>query len=97
MIDMIDKEGASVRTRYYERAILLLKRATMLLIFQPVLISTNDMLADIFTKATDKASFVKLRNIMMNNIGMLRGYLALTVPALHGASLKLASTLLERV
>ena len=44
---MIDKEGASVRTRYYERAILLLKRAAMLLIFQPTLISTSDMLADI--------------------------------------------------
>ena len=59
--------------------------------------ATSNLVADIFTKATDKASFVKLRNIMMNRIGILRGYLALAVPALHGASLKLASTLLERV
>ena len=33
------------------------------------------MMADIFTKATDKATFIKMRNAMMNVHGSLRGAL----------------------
>ena len=69
----------------------------MLLMFKPTLVSTDNMLADMFTKATDKSTFIKLRNIMMNNAGILRGHLANAVHTLHGASFKLASSLLGRV
>ena len=47
--EMVQVEGASVRTRYYERAILLLKRAVLLLILKPFLVTTDYMLADILT------------------------------------------------
>jgi hypothetical protein len=97
MVDMVQQEGASVRTRYYERAILLLKRAVLMLVFRPVLVPTDLMLADIFTKATEKGTFIKLRNIMMNNNGVTRGYLATAVSTLHGASRKLAVHLLSRM
>ena len=33
----------------------------------------EDMIADIFTKATDKATFIRLRNVMMNIHGPLMG------------------------
>jgi hypothetical protein len=53
--------GASSRTRYYERAVLLFKRAVLLLILSPSIITTDNM-GDIFTKATDKSTFVRMRN-----------------------------------
>ena len=97
MIDMVQQEGASVRTRYYERAILLLKRAVLLLIFKPHLVSTEKMLADIFTKATEKGVFIRQRNVMMNSCGKLRAYLAQTSGNLHGATKKLADHLFTRM
>ena len=41
--------GSSSRTRYYERAVLLFKRAVLLLILNPVLVKTEHMIADILT------------------------------------------------
>ena len=67
--------GASARTRYYERATLLFKRAVLLLILKPYLVGTKDMMADIFTKAVDKPTFVRMRNGMMNIHGGLRSVL----------------------
>ena len=46
--------GSSSRTRYYERAVLLFKRAVLLLILSPYLVGTHDMVADMFTKAVDR-------------------------------------------
>ena len=75
MYDNVQKEGATAKTRYYERATLLIKRAVLLLILKPFLVSTNYMLADIFTKAPEKAVFVRMRNRMMNAHASLRAHL----------------------
>ena len=64
--------GSTSRTRYYERAVLLFKRAVLLLILFPFQVDTKQMIADIFTKATDKQTFVKMRNKMMNVHGSLK-------------------------
>ena len=53
LFDQLQQEGATARTRYYERAILLLKRAALLLILLPFLVTDDNMVADMFTKATD--------------------------------------------
>ena len=80
---LIQQEGASVRTRYYERATLLIKRAVLLLILQPFLVLTEFMLADLFTKAVEKATFIKLRNFMMNRLTSLRSEIAAYVAGMH--------------
>ena len=85
MYDMVQQEGASIRTRYYERATLLIKRAILLLLLTPYLVSTQFMLADIFTKAPEKAIFVRMRNRMMNVHSGLRSELMLTMEIAHGA------------
>ena len=72
LFTQLQQEGASHRTRYYERAVLLLKRAVLLLIFKPFLVGTHDMIADIMTKATDKGTFMKMRGQIMNNHAALR-------------------------
>ena len=64
--------GSTARTRYYERAVLLFKRAVLLRILSTLHVGTNDMVADIFTKATDKPTFIRMRNMMMNVHGPLR-------------------------
>ena len=46
--EIVQQEGASARTRYYERAVLLVKRAVLLLIMSVYLIGTDSMSADIF-------------------------------------------------
>ena len=61
-----------VREQVRERAVLLFKRAVLLLILSPFLVPTSDMLADIFTKATERGTFTRLRNAMMNVHGPLR-------------------------
>jgi len=85
MYEMVQQEGASIRTRYYERATLLIKRAVLLLLLAPYLVSTQFMLADIFTKATEKAIFIRMRNRMMNVHAGLRSELMLTLEIAHGA------------
>ena len=80
----VQQMGASARTRYYERAILLFKRAVLLLILNPLLVSTENMTADIFTKATDRNTFTKLRNAMMNVHGNLRQQLEASYVASTG-------------
>ena len=67
MYTLVTQEGATPRTRYFERATLLIKRAVLMLLLAPYLISTHFMIADMFTKALDKASFIKFRDVVMNN------------------------------
>ena len=67
LYQQLQQEGASHRTRYYERAVLLLKRAVLLLIFRPFLVTTQNMVADVMTNATDKGTFMKMRGWIMNN------------------------------
>mmetsp|Transcript_44105 Transcript_44105/g.107166 ORF Transcript_44105/g.107166 Transcript_44105/m.107166 type:complete len:1025 (-) Transcript_44105:235-3309(-) len=64
--DIIVKSGLTARTRYFERATLLVKRLHMLLAVVPYLVSTNHMVADVLTKCTDKAVFYRMRDYMLN-------------------------------
>ena len=77
--------GSTARTRYYERAVLLFKRAVLLRILSTHLVSTDNMVADIFTKATDKATFTRMRNSMMNVHGSLRSSLEKSFRATTGS------------
>ena len=97
MHTIVQQEGASVRTRYYERATMLIKRAVMLLIFRPYLVKTTEMIADIFTKATDKGTFFKMRNVVMNCTSSLRESLDASASTVHGEARLLVDRLLMRV
>ena len=97
LYEIMHQEGASTRTRYYERATLFIKRAVQLLVFLPYLIKTTDMIADIFTKACEKGTFIKLRNVMMNNNQGLRNKLEHSLTAIAGASKRLAEHLLAKI
>lgn len=94
---MIQREGMSVRTRYYERATLLIKRAVLLLLVQPFLISTDAMAADIFTKALPRDSFIKYRNYFMNIHSGVRNSIKDAMVHMAGESRRLASYLMSRV
>ena len=63
------KEGSSSKSRHFERATIFIKYAIQRLIVIVQLVSTKMMIADIFTKAVDMATFdlmrSKLRNIPM--------------------------------
>ena len=85
--------GSTARTRYYERAVLLFKRAVLLLILSPYLVKTDQMMADIFTKATEKAIFIRMRNAMMNVHGPLRGALERSYHASTGSLRRLAGSI----
>ena len=43
-----------------------------MLLLHPLLVATNYMLADMVTKALEKSSFVRFRNVMMNCNGSAR-------------------------
>ena len=91
------QEGATVRTRYFERALMLVKRVVLLLLAMPFLVTTDYMAADIFTKATDKGTFFKMRNYMMNINGNLRGPLTQALSACAGASKRLISRMVSQL
>ena len=97
MYDIVQQEGASSRTRYYERATLLIKRTVLLLIAKPYLIRTTDMIADIFTKAVEKNAFVKFRNVIMNVHSGMQAMLAIAVSYLHGDARYLATRLANKL
>ena len=96
MYDLVQQEGASTRTRYFERATLLIKRAVLLLILRPFLVKTHFMTADIFTKPLDKSTFVRLRSVLMNTNGSYREPLMLALESMHGEARSLATRLLGR-
>ena len=66
MHDIIKKDGTTSRSRYFERTTMLVKYAVLRLMIAVHLISTNDMMADIFTKAVDKDTFLRFRMWMYN-------------------------------
>ena len=57
----------------------------LLMILSPLLVKTEYMLADIFTKATEKNTFLKMRNRMMNVHGSLRETLEQSYQATNGS------------
>lgn len=91
------QDGASTRTRYYERATLLFKRAVLLLILKPMLVSDENMVADILTKATEKAKFIKMRNFLMGVNHSLADKLENAMHASAGATRRLMQSLLSRI
>ena len=66
MMDLIKKDGTTARTRYFERATMLVKYAVMKLIVETHLVPTAKMIADIFTKAVDKETFMLMRAWLLN-------------------------------
>jgi hypothetical protein len=88
MIDLINKDGTTSRSRYFERATMLIKYAVIRLLVTVKLISTNDMMADIFTKAVDKDTFLKFRMWLMNEPIKDRSRLGRAVQALAEALCK---------
>ena len=94
MYTLVTQEGATTRTRYYERATLLIKRAVLMLLLAPYLISTQSMIADMFTKALDKGTYCKFRDVIMNNHVSLRETVAAAVCGLRGDSRRLADRLI---
>jgi len=78
MHDLVTKEGASSRSRHFERATIFIKYAVMRLIVVCLLVGTKFMSADVFTKATDEATFKTLRGILRNQAqdGLARRALA---------------------
>ena len=67
MVELVTKEGASSRTRHFERATVLIKYAVLQLIVAVYLIGTKFMCADIFTKATDELTFKTMRTLIRNS------------------------------
>ena len=66
LFDMVNKPGASARTRYFERATRFVQFAQQMLFVLLYLIPTKYMVADIFTKPLDKDTFIKFRSYMLN-------------------------------
>jgi hypothetical protein len=93
----IQQEGATSRTRFYERCTELLKRAVLLLILTPYLVKTTDMVADMFTKPLDGAAFTKFRNNTMNIHGSLRDRLELSYMCSVGAVRRAIGGLLRKL
>ena len=94
---LIQQEGASQRTRYYERATLLVKRAVLLLMLLPYLIKTDMMAADIFTKATPRDTFIKMRNFLMNINWTTRNKLENAMSGLSGQTRRLAQFVTSQI
>ena len=94
---LVTQDGATSRTRYYERATMLIKRAVLMLMLFPYLIKTDKMIADIFTKALDKGTFTKFRDVIMNSHLPLREALALAASTLHGYNAQVATRLQRRL
>ena len=76
---------------------MLVKRAILLLLAAPYLVTTDYMAADIITKATDKGTFFKMRNYMMNINGNLRGSLSEALSACAGASKRMIDRIMQRI
>ena len=93
----VHHEGHSARVRHYERATLLFKRAVLLLLIKPYKISDVDMVADILTKAVEKAKFAKMRDFMMNVHSSLRTQLEAGLCTAIGSSSRMMGRLLERL
>jgi hypothetical protein len=94
--DGVQQEGATRRTRYYERAVLLVKRAVLLLIMAPFLIGTDSMTADLMTKPLEKTAFFRHRNVMMNLNGGIRAGLEAGMLGASGSVRRVITRLCDR-
>ena len=62
---MIKKPGATGRTRHYERWLLFSREQHLDRVSCPTWISTDEQMADLFTKPLDKTKFLKFRKAML--------------------------------
>ena len=97
LVTSVQQDGATARTRYYERCTEMFKRAVLLLILTPFLVSTNNMIADMFTKAIDKAAFTLFRNTAMNIHGTLKDRLELSYLCSTGSVRRVMGDLLRKL
>ena len=88
MMDIIKKDGTTSRSRYFERTTMLVKYAVLRLLIATQLVSTNDMMADVFTKAVDKDTFLRCRMWLFNEPIKDRSRLGKAVQALAEALCK---------
>ena len=65
--DLVNKPGASARTRYFERATRFVKYAVRKIMVTLLLIGTKYMVADVFTKPLEKDLYYKFRDYMLNS------------------------------
>ena len=63
---MVINPGATARTRFYDRKTNFVRKAHFDLVTVLFLVSTDDMMADYGTKATDPNTFYKNRRYSMN-------------------------------
>lgn len=66
-VSTIKNPGATARTRHYERWVLYGREQYLKRISFPRHVYTKKQIADIFTKALDKTSFLKFRDALLNN------------------------------
>ena len=64
--DIIIKNGASAKTRHFERAAMTVKCFYQQLVVVPHLVGTKQMAADIYAKALDQQTFFSLRDYTLN-------------------------------
>jgi|NorSeaMetagenome_1021524.scaffolds.fasta_scaffold112885_1 hypothetical protein len=83
--------GPTQRTRYFERATMLVKYAVLRLFIVVKLIPTKEMIADIFTKAVEKDTFILMRKHLLN----LGGDVANQV--VHGRATRMARKLADLI
>ena len=60
------KENVSTRTRYFERTTAFVRWACLKGLTVLYLVTSENCLADIFTKAVDKDTFIRLRAVLLN-------------------------------
>ena len=67
--ETIEKPGVTARTKHFETWMQYCRERVLALEIVMQWIPTSDMLADIFTKCLDKTTFLKLRDVLLTEIG----------------------------
>lgn len=80
--DIIVNTGCTAKTRHYERAILIVKDLFARVVVAPFLVSTDVVIADIFTKVLDHSKFAS--SAMLNSA---RGHRSLNALSTNGRML----------
>ena len=89
--DKVVKDGATLQTRHFERATIMINRLYALRVVEPHLVGTKFMVADLFTQAIiEPSAFFQFRDYLLN---LQNG--PGTQVVLHGQAARLWKTLLE--